>query len=115
MITNLQTRAVWVYRKPIDCRKQLNGLIQTVKDESDGGFDRKAIYLFQNRHRDKIKLITWDRNGFLMGYKRLERGKFDFPTETDIVQINTDTLLELMAGMPMVYVKNQTVSSIQYS
>ena len=115
MITHLQTRAVWVYRKPIDFRKQLNGLIQTVNDDSGGGFERNAIYLFQNRHRDKIKLITWDRNGFLMGYKRLERGKFDFPTETDIVQINTDTLLELMAGMPMVYVKNQPVSSIQYS
>lgn len=115
MIANLQTKSVWVYRKPIDFRKQLNGLIQIVNDESDGVFDRNTIYIFQNRERDKLKLITWDLNGFLMGYKRLERGKFDFPTQSDVVQINADTLLELMAGMPMVYVQNQTVSSLQLS
>lgn len=115
MIANWDAKSVWVYRKPIDFRKQLNGLIQTVNDESEGRFDRNGIYLFQNRHRDKIKLITWDRNGFLMGYKRLERGKFDFPTQTDVVQIKADTLLELMAGMPMMYIQNQTVSSVQLS
>jgi transposase len=115
MIDKWQSKSIWVYRKPIDFRKQLNGLIQTVIDESDRPLDRNGIYLFRNRKYDKLKLLVWDRNGFFMGYKRLERGKFDFPTQTNVVQINAETLLELMAGMPMVYIQNQTVSSIQLS
>ena len=63
----VQSKSIWGYRKPIDFRKQLNGLVQTIIDETDGPPNRNGIYLFQNRQRDKIKLLAWDRNGFFMG------------------------------------------------
>lgn len=115
MIDKWHEKQVWVYRKPIDFRKQLNGLIQTVIDESDRPLDRNGIYLFQNRQKDKLKLLAWDRNGFFMGYKRLERGKFDFPTQTDVVKISADDLSQLMAGMPMIYLQNQTHHPPEFS
>ena len=107
MIEKWHTKSIWVYRKPIDFRKQLNGLVQTVIDETKGPPDLNGIYLFRNQQRDKLKLLVWDRNGFFMGYKRLERGKFDFPSQDDVVTMSADELSQLMAGMPMVYVRNQ--------
>ena len=38
-----------------------------------------------------------------MGYKRLERGKFDFPSQVAVVEMSADELSQLMAGMPMIY------------
>ena len=104
MIEKWRTKSIWVYRKPIDFRKQLNGLVQTVIDETKEPPDLNGIYLFRNQQRDKLKLLVWDRNGFFMGYKRLERGRFDFPSQGDVVKMSADELSQLMAGMPMVYV-----------
>lgn len=115
MIEKWQTKSIWVYRKPIDFRKQLNGLVQTVIDETKGPPDLNGIYLFRNQQRDKLKLLVWDRNGFFMGYKRLERGKFDFPNQVDVVKMSSDELSQLMAGMPMVYVGGEGKSTPIFS
>ena len=61
-------KPIWSYEKPIDFRKQVNGLIQTVIDESEAGLDREALYLFRNQGRNRLKILLWDRNGFFMGY-----------------------------------------------
>ena len=115
MIDKWETKSIWIYRKPIDFRKQLNGLDQTVIDETKGPPDLNGIYLFQNRQRDKLKLLVWDRNGFFMGYKRLERGKFDFPSQVDVVQMSADDLRQLMAGMPMIYLGKPNNPTIVFS
>jgi len=43
MIDKWQSKSIWVYRKPIDFRKQLNGLVQTIIDETNGKRSIKAI------------------------------------------------------------------------
>jgi transposase len=115
MIDKWQSKSIWVYRKPIDFRKQLNGLVQTIIDETNVPPDRNGIYLFQNRQRDKLKLLAWDRNGFFMGYKRLERGKFDFPSQVAVVEMSADELSQLMAGMPMIYLGKSDNSAVFFS
>jgi transposase len=99
----LNTRKVWLYREHIDFRKQLNGLVQLIIEEKDRRPNDGAVYVFRNRQRNKVKLLLWHRNGFFLGYKRLERGKFDFPTDADVVEIDAEALRELILGMPMVY------------
>ena len=47
-----------------------------------------------------------------MGYKRLERGKFDFPTHVEVHQMTTDDLSQLMAGMPMIYLGKPDNSTV---
>ena len=99
----LNTRKVWLYREHIDFRKQLNGLVQLIIEENGNRPNDGAVYVFRNRQRNKVKLLLWHRNGFFLGYKRLERGKFDFPTEADVVEVDAEALRELILGMPMVY------------
>ena len=99
----LRDRKVWLYREAIDFRKQMNGLVQLIVEEKGSRPNDGAVYVFRNRQRDKVKLLLWHHNGFFLGYKRLERGKFDFPTDADVVEVDAEALRELMLGMPMVY------------
>jgi transposase len=60
-------------------RKSIDGLSLIIvdslaKDPGDG-----TVYVFFNKAYDKIKLIYWDRNGFCLLYKRLEKQKFIIP------------------------------------
>ena len=108
-------KTIWAYEKPIDFRKQVNGLIQTVIDESEDGLDREAIYLFRNQQHNRLKLLLWDRNGFFMGVKRLEKGRFLFPTEAGQVKFTWEEFEQLLSGMPMIYLKSQSKTRTVYS
>lgn len=64
---------------PTDMRKSINGLSALVQV----GFDLDPFvgtwFVFCNRGRDKLKLLRWDHNGFWLYYRRLDRGRFEWP------------------------------------
>lgn len=71
-----------------DLRKSIDGLATLVQ----AGFDldpfSDAWFVFCNRDRDKLKLLRWDHNGFWLYYRRLERGRFQWPkTASQATQI----------------------------
>ena len=111
----LRDRKVWLYREAIDFRKQINGLVQLIVEAKSGRPNDGAVYVFRNRQRDKVKLLLWHHNGFFLGYKRLERGKFDFPTDADVVEVDAEALRELMLGMPMVYAGKGQAEKVRFS
>ena len=67
---------IFVATDPVDFRKAHDGLVAIVRDQfGDDPFDG-SLFVFLNRRRDRTKLLLWDRNGFWLLYKRLERGTF---------------------------------------
>jgi transposase len=62
-----------------DLRKSIDGLAALVQQGFDLDPFTDAWFVFCNRDRDKLKLLRWDHNGFWLYYRRLERGRFQWP------------------------------------
>jgi len=79
MITFTSAQRYFLYREAADMRKSFNGLCGLVT----AGLNRDPlsgdVFVFINRRRTHIKLLVWDRNGFVIFYKRLEKGTFELP------------------------------------
>jgi transposase len=73
---------VYLYREPIDFWKAIDGLSVLVEQELGLSPFASALYVFTNRHRNKIKALYWHRNGFCLWQKRLERERFAWPHGT---------------------------------
>jgi transposase len=89
---------VYLYREFVDFRKSINGLAAIIESETDLPLGSGALFLFTNKQRDKIKVLYWDKTGFALWYKRLEKAKFKWPTQEKkqvytLTQFDLDRLL----------------------
>lgn len=92
--------SIWLYPNPIDFRKQIDGVVILVADHLKLNPTSGQLFLFRNRHANKIKMLWWDSNGFWLCYKRLEKGKLKFPAITDqAVELTRDQLSWLLSGL----------------
>ncbi len=94
--------AVWLHRDAIDFRKSINGLAALV--QHDLGFDpfARAVYVFPNRRRDRVKILGWDRNGFWLLQKRLEDQRFVWPRGgAHVVELTVQQLHWLLDGIDL--------------
>jgi transposase len=91
---------IWLYPQPIDFRQQIDGLIILVADHLQMNPASGQLFLFRNRTANKIKLLWWDRNGFWLFYKRLEKGRFQFPSLGEqAIELTRDQLGWLLSGL----------------
>ena len=74
---------VYLHRAPVDMRKQIDGLALLAKDVIREDPTSGALFGFINARRDKLKLLVWERNGFVLWQKRLERDRFPWPGPDD--------------------------------
>ena len=70
---------VFIYNDKVDMRKSINGLVMLIIESLELDPQSKAMYLFYNKAQDKFKAVIWDMDGFILLYKRLEKGRFKFP------------------------------------
>ena len=71
---------VLVANEPTDFRKTFDGLCGVVREALGEDPLSPALFVFRNRRADQIRILWWDRNGFALWMKRLERGTFRFPS-----------------------------------
>lgn len=93
---------VLIYLKPgaTDMRKQINGLAVIVSEELAGDVFDGSLYLFCNRARTHLKILYWDRNGFCLWLKRLEKHRFPWPKDTSTArEITHQELRMLLQGI----------------
>ena len=99
-----------LYRYPVDMRKSFDGLCYLVVSHSDyNPFDQK-VYIFINKSKTLMKLLQWQDGGFMLYYKRLERGSFgldQFKSKTSIEKISYWDLVSLLTGVSSVKTKQR--------
>ena len=69
-----------------DMRKQIDGLAGLVQHQFHLDPFSASIFLFCGRKRDRIKVLCWEGDGFLLLYKRLEGGVFQWPRTAEEVR-----------------------------
>ncbi len=86
-------------------RKSFNGLSGLVLDHKEQSNCSDLVYIFVNRRRDKVKILQWKSNGFMLYYKRLEEGTFKFPKyeiEVSLVNLSYTEMIMLIDGISIV-------------
>lgn len=72
---------IFLSPEPCDMRKGPDGLAAEVRRRGGDPYSG-FLFIFASRRRDRIKILTWARGGFVVWYKRLERGRFPVPHGT---------------------------------
>jgi len=75
-------------------RRSIDGLAAIVQQSFSLDPFSSCLFVFCNKRRDKIKILQWEHNGFWLYYKRLEKGRFQWPKENNLQTI-TVSLREL--------------------
>jgi transposase len=91
---------VYLHRAPVDMRKQMDGLAMLAQQVLQVDPLSGALFVFINRRCNKLKLLLWERNGFVIWYKRLERDKFHWPKvlSDNVVTLTCEQLNWLIDG-----------------
>lgn len=81
MLSDVQVDRVYLAGGSTDLRKSIDGLAVLVQQGFDLDPFAPALFVFCNRKRDKLKILYWEHNGFWLYYRRLERGRFQWPPD----------------------------------
>ena len=94
---------VYLHRDAVDFRKAVNGLAVLVEQELGLNPFDESLYVFCNRSRDRLKILHWDKTGFVLWYKRLEKDKFKWPSKEDeaVLVVNEQSFRWLLSGLPI--------------
>lgn len=90
--------------EPVDMRKGIDGLRAHVEAEFRKDPYEGHLFVFVGKRRDRVKILFWDRSGFVLYLKRLERGRFQLPVldaKRRQVQMEAAQLAMLLDGIDL--------------
>jgi transposase len=100
MFGNLSAARIFIRPGKTDLRKAVNGLAVMIEERMGGKPMSGDLYLFCNHDRRLLKGVFWDKNGFWLCQKRLEKDKFPWPeSEEEAVEIKREELMMLLSGI----------------
>jgi transposase len=91
-----------LYSQPADMRLSFDGLSGLVQNNLGGNPCSGEVFIFINNSRDKIKLLHWQGSGFVLYYKRLEKGTFELPrydSKVGSITLDYATLVMIVDGL----------------
>lgn len=96
------SRKIFAYTQPTDMRKSFQGLLVLVQRVFTGQDAHSGnLFVFVNRRGNYIKILAWDRTGFSLYAKKLERGRFFFPHKDITQELTEKTLRFILDGIPV--------------
>jgi len=106
----------YLYQGVTDMRKSFDGLCGIVQSQLGRDPTSGEVFIFINRRRDRVKLLHWQNGGFVLYYKRLESGTFEFPSAGDnglYCQISWRGLVMMIEGISLKNIKQRKRYSYQ--
>jgi transposase len=94
-----EVHRILAYRQPVDMRKSFDGLIALVQNTLCEDPLSGSLYVFINRRGNYVKSVYWDRTGFSLYAKRLERGRFVLPGEAETFELSEQAFCLLLDGI----------------
>lgn len=95
-----KTARVFVWTRPVRPGAGVDRLVQIIRADLGVESFPDHFFCFFNVHRDRVKILVWDRNGFWILSKRLERGRFEtLDTRVRLMEISREQLVMLLSGI----------------
>jgi transposase len=109
MMLSLPTSVrIWLATQATDLRKSFDTLAELVRKQLQGDPLSGQLFVFRNKRADRVKLLYWDEDGFVIVYKRLEAGTFRFPAASAAgVEIRAADLQMLLDGVELDSIKRR--------
>jgi len=92
---------ILAYGEPVDMRKSFDGLVGLVQGVLEEDPLSGTLFVFFNRRGNYLKLVTWDRTGFCLFAKRLERGRFQLPSESTQQELSEQAFRLVLDGITL--------------
>jgi transposase len=100
MILDISKTRIFIHPGSTDLRKAVNGLTAIVQEKMKQDPFSGSVYIFCNRGRELIKAVYWDKTGFWLSQKRLEKDKFPWPQdEKEAMELSWEQLHMLLTGI----------------
>ncbi len=110
LFNNFSGLHFYLCRQPTDMRKNFDGLSGVIESILGANPLSGDVFIFINKRRDRIKLLLWDRDGFWLFYKRLEKGTFQLPIDSSYgqsVELSYDALWMILTGIDLGSIKRR--------
>jgi transposase len=94
----------------VDMRKGFDSLAALVREHLKHDPLSGCLFLFVGRHKDRLKILYWDADGFAIWYKRLEEGTFRLPaakSDSASIELKASELAMLLAGIDLTSIKRR--------
>jgi len=99
--------------KPVDMRRSFDGLCATITEALGGDPLSGDVFLFRGKRADRFKAIAWDRTGLAIWYKRLEKGKYKWPTrDAASIEMTEHELALLLDGVDFTRIRRLPAFSL---
>lgn len=109
MICLTEQHRYYMYTIPVDMRNGFDGLSGIIRMKIGKDPMDESVYIFINKRRDKMKMLVWEYGGYMIYYKRLERGTFEIPkteSQNHKIEMTFERLIMLIKGMKIIRKKD---------
>ena len=100
MLGGIKSESIYIVCGYTDLRRSIDGLAHIVTSNYELDPFSKSMFLFCGRRRDRIKALLYEGDGFLLLYKRLDNGSFQWPrSKSEALKLSSEQFTWLMQGL----------------